>query len=171
MLDPKMEKAINAQINAEHYSAFLYLAMAAQFADLGMAGGQQWMTTQYKEELVHAQVFFDYLIERGGRAKLEALAKPGTKWASGTKMFEDAYAHEQKVTSLIHDMASLALELKDHATYNFLQWFIAEQVEEESTASDMLQKFTMAEEPPAGLYQLDKELGARVFASPSIYAW
>ncbi len=171
MLDPKMEKAINAQINAEHYSAFLYLAMAAQFADLGLAGGQQWMTTQYKEELVHAQVFFDYLIERGGRAKLEALAKPGTKWASGTKMFEDAYAHEQKVTSLIHDMASLALELKDHATYNFLQWFIAEQVEEESTASDMLQKFTMAEEHPAGLYQLDKELGARVFASPSIYAW
>lgn len=171
MLDPKMEKAINAQINAEHYSAFLYLAMSAQFADLGMAGGQQWMTTQYKEELVHAQVFFDYLIERGGRAKLEAIAKPGTKWVSGKKMFEDAYAHEQKVTALIHDLASLALELKDHATYQFLQWFIGEQVEEEATASDFLQKFKLAESSAAGLYQLDKELGTRVFASPSVYAW
>jgi ferritin len=171
MLDPKMEKAINAQINAEHYSAFLYLAMSAQFADLGMPGGQQWMTTQYKEELVHAQVFFDYLIERGGRAKLEAIAKPGSKWASGTKMFADALAHEQKVTALIHDMASLALELKDHATYQFLQWFIAEQVEEEATATDMLQKFTMAEKDAAGLYQLDKELGARAFASPTVYIW
>ncbi len=171
MLDPKMEKAINAQINAEHYSAFLYLAMSAQFADLGMAGGQQWMTTQYKEELVHAQVFFDYLIERGGRAKLEAIAKPGTKWVSGKKMFEDAYAHEQKVTALIHDLASLALELKDHATYQFLQWFIGEQVEEEATASDFLQKFKLAESSAAGLYQLDKELGTRVFVSPSVYAW
>jgi ferritin len=171
MLDPKMEKAINAQINAEHYSAFLYLAMSAQFADLGMPGGQQWMTTQYKEELVHAQVFFDYLIERGGRAKLEAIAKPATKWTSGTKMFADALAHEQKVTALIHDIASLALELKDHATYQFLQWFISEQVEEEATAADMLQKFTMAEKDAAGLYQLDKELGTRVFASPTVYAW
>lgn len=171
MLDPKMEKAINAQINAEHYSAFLYLAMSAQFGDLGMPGGQSWMTTQYKEELVHAQVFFDYLIERGGRVKLDAIAKPGFKWASGRKMFEDAYAHEQKVTALIHEMASLALELKDHATYQFLQWFIGEQVEEEATASDMVQKFTMAGEHPAGLYQLDKELGARVFASPSVYVW
>jgi len=171
MLDPKMEKAINAQINAEHYSAFLYLSMSAQFADLGMPGGQQWMTTQYKEELVHAQVFFDYLIERGGRAKLEAIAKPAVKWASGTKMFADAFAHEQKVTALIHDMATLALELKDHATYQFLQWFIAEQVEEEATASDMLQKFTMAEKDAAGLYQLDKELAARVFASPTVYIW
>ena len=171
MLDPKMEKAINEQINAEHYSAFLYLAMSAQFADLGMPGGQSWMTTQYKEELVHAQVFFDYLIERGGRAKLEAIAKPATKWTSGTKMFEDAYAHEQKVTGLIHDLASLALELKDHATYQFLQWFIGEQVEEESTASDFLQKFKLAEKDAAGLYQLDKELGTRVFASPSVYVW
>ena len=171
MLDPRMEKALNAQINAEHYSAFLYLAMAAQFADLGMPGGQQWMTTQFKEELVHAQVFFDYVVERGGRAKLDTIDKPGSNWVSGTKMFEDAYAHEQHVTALIHEMASLALELKDHATYQFLQWFIAEQVEEEATASDFLQKFKMAEKSAAGLYQLDKELGARVFASPAIYAW
>lgn len=171
MLDPKMEKALNAQINAEHYSAFLYLAMAAQFAELGMPGGQQWMTTQYKEELVHAQVFFDYVIERGGHVELETIAKPPATWASGRKMFEDAYAHEQKVTGLIHDLASLALELKDHATYQFLQWFISEQVEEESTASDFLQKFKLAEDSGAGLYQLDKELGTRVFVSPTVYAW
>jgi ferritin len=171
MLDPKMEKAINEQINAEHYSAFLYLAMSAQFADLGMPGGQSWMTTQFKEELVHAQMFFDYVSERGGRAKLDALAKPPVKWSSGLKMFQDALAHEQKVTARIHDLASLALELKDHATYNFLQWFIGEQVEEEATASDMVQKFTMAGEHPAGLYQLDKELASRLFASPTVYLW
>ena len=82
-------------------------------------------------------------------------------------MFEEALAHEEKVTARIHDLASLALELKDHATYNFLQWFIAEQVEEEETAMDMVQKFKMAGEHPAGLYQLDKELATRVYNAPS----
>jgi ferritin len=82
-------------------------------------------------------------------------------------MFKNALAHEEKVTGRIHDLASLALELKDHATYNFLQWFIAEQVEEEETASGMVQKFVMAGEHPAGLYQLDKELEARIFTPPT----
>jgi ferritin len=167
MLDSRMEEALNRQINAEIYSGYLYLSMAAQFADLGMAGGQNWMTVQYQEELSHAQKIFDYVIERGGRATLAPIEGPQTEWQGGLKMFEEAYAHEQKVTGLINDLATLALELKDHATHNFLQWFIAEQVEEEATASDMVQKFTMAGEHPAGLYQLDKELAARVFTPPT----
>ena len=167
MLDTRMEEAVNRQINAEIYSGYLYLSMAAQFADLGMAGGQNWMTVQYQEELSHAQKMFDYVIERGGRVTLAPIEGPQTKWETGLQMFEGAYAHEQKVTALINDLTTLALELKDHATHNFLQWFIAEQVEEEATASDMVQKFTMAGEHPAGMYQLDKELAARVFTPPA----
>ena len=170
MLDTRMEEAINRQINAEVYSGYLYLSMAAQFADLGMAGGQNWMTVQYQEELSHAQKMFDYVIERGGRVTLAPIEGPQTEWKTGLAMFRDAYGHEQKVTGLINDLATLALELKDHATHNFLQWFIAEQVEEEATASDMVQKFTMAGEHPAGMYQLDKELAARIFTPPTAAA-
>ncbi len=166
MLDKRMQDAINDQINWELYSAYLYLSMAAQFAEMGMPGGQNWMTVQYKEELAHAQKMFDYVITRGGRATLEAIAKPPAQWASGLEMFAEALAHEGTVTARIHDLASLALEIKDHATYNFLQWFIAEQVEEEESAGDMVHKFAMAGEHPAGLYQLDKELSARVFVPP-----
>src|SRR5665647_2927453 len=150
MLDTKIQGAINEQINWELYSGYLYLSMAAQFSELGMPGGQNWMTVQYQEELGHAQKMFDYVTTRGGR-----------------DMFKEALAHEEKVTARSFDLASLALELKDHATYNFLQWFIAEQVEEEESANDMVQKFTMAGDQPAGLYQLDKELAARVFTPPA----
>src|SRR5450756_309169 len=140
MLDTKMQGAINEQINWELYSGYLYLSMAAQFSELGMPGGH---------------------------VTLEAIAKPQTEWAVGLDMFKDALAHEEKVTARIFDLASMALELKDHATHNFLQWFIAEQVEEEESANDMVQKFTMAGDQPAGLYQLDKELAARVFTPPA----
>lgn len=167
MLGTRMQDAINEQINWELYSAYLYLSMAAQFSELGMPGGQNWMTVQFKEELAHAQKMFDYVTTRGGRVTLEAIAKPPTEWASGLDMFTEALAHEEIVTSRIHDLASLALEIKDHATYNFLQWFIAEQVEEEESAGDMVQKFKMAGEHPAGLYQLDKELQARVYTPPT----
>ena len=170
MLDPRMEQALNEQINWELYSGYLYLSMASQFAALGMPGGQNWMTVQYKEELNHAQMMFDYVLTRGGRVVLEAIAKPPTEWPDGLAMFRQALEHEQMVTKRIHDLASLALELKDHATYNFLQWFIAEQVEEEESAGDMVQKFTMAGEHPAGLYQLDKELAARVYTPPATAA-
>src|SRR5450756_2757819 len=142
MLDTKMQGAINEQINWELYSGYLYLSMAAQFSELGMPGGQNWMTVQNQEELGHAQKMFDYVTTRGGRVTLEAIAKPRTEWAGGLDMFKEALAHEEKVTARIFDLASLALELKDHATYNFLQWFIAEQVEEEESANDMAVSYT-----------------------------
>lgn len=167
MLDTRMQDAVNEQINWELYSGYLYLSMSAQFAALGMPGGQNWMTVQYQEELAHAQKMFDYVIARGGRVTLTAIAGPQTEWPDGLSMFRQALEHEGIVTGRIHDLASLALEIKDHATYNFLQWFIAEQVEEEETAGDMVQKFTMAGEHPAGLYQLDKELATRVFTPPA----
>jgi len=170
MLDKRVQDAINDQINWEFYSGYLYLSMAAQFADLGMPGGQNWMTVQYQEELTHAQKMFDYVLQRGGRVTLEAIARPQTEWPDGLSMFKVALEHEEGVTARIFDMTSLALELKDHATHNFLQWFIAEQVEEEENASDMLHKFTLAGDQPAGLYQLDKELAARVFTPPATTA-
>ncbi|MCX6372452.1 MAG: ferritin [Actinobacteria bacterium] len=167
MLDKRMQDAINDQINWELYSGYLYLSMAAQFSEMGMAGGQNWMTVQYQEELSHAQKMFDYVTTRGGRVTLEAIPKPQTEWAGGLDMFKEALAHEEGVTARIFDLASLALEIKDHATHNFLQYFIAEQVEEEESAGDMVQKFTMAGDQPGGLYQLDKELAARVFTPPA----
>ena len=167
MLDKKMQDAINEQINWEIFSGYLYLSMSSQFAELGMPGGQNWMTVQYQEELAHAQIMFNYVLTRGGRVVLDAIDKPQTDWPDGLSMFKDALAHEEKVTARIDALASLALEIKDHASYQFLQWFIGEQVEEEETASEMVRKFSMAGEHPAGLYQLDKELAARVYNVPS----
>jgi ferritin len=167
MLDQRMQDAFNSQINWEFYSGYLYLSMASKFADLGMAGGQNWMTVQYQEELAHARIMFSYVLTRGGRVVLDAVPRPEAEWPGGLAMFEEALAHEEGVTARIHDMASLALELKDHATYSFLQWFIGEQVEEEESAMDMVNKFKLAGDTPAGLYQLDKELAARVYNVPT----
>ncbi len=167
MLDPRMQDAFNSQINWELFSGYLYLSMASQFGEMGMPGGQSWMTAQYQEELAHARIMFDYVLTRGGRVLLEAIDRPQAEWSSGLEMFEDALAHEEGVTARIHEMASLALEIKDHATFNFLQWFVAEQVEEEETASDWVSKYKMVGSHPGGLYHLDKELGMRRYTPPS----
>jgi ferritin len=167
MLDKQMEKALNEQINAEFYSAFLYLSMAAQFDDMGLAGGGSWMRVQYQEEVAHAMKMFDYVVERGGRVKLTTIEAPKVKWASALTMFKDALAHEEKVTGLINGLVDLAIELRDHATNQFLQWFIAEQVEEEATAGEQVHKVKLAGESPAGLYVLDKEWGTRIFHPPA----
>ena len=167
MLDQRMQDAFNSQINWEFYSAYLYLSMASQFAEMGMAGGQNWMTVQYQEEIAHARIMFSYVLTRGGRVLLETVEQPETEWTDGRTMFADALSHEEGVTARIHEMASLALELKDHATYSVLQWFISEQVEEEESAMDMLNKFKLAGDTPAGLYQLDKELAVRVYNVPT----
>ena len=167
MLYDRMQTALNKQINAEHYSAYLYLAMAAKFADLGLPGGANWMKAQYQEELVHGNMIFDYVLERGGDAQLADIAAHAKEWTTPLAMFEAALAHEQLVTGLIGDLASLALELKDHATFQFLQWFVAEQVEEEASVQDVIDKFRLAGEARGGLYQIDRELGARVFTPPA----
>ena len=167
MLDQRMQDALSGQINAELYSAYLYLSMSAQFAELGMSGGQNWMHVQFQEELSHAQKFFDYVVERGGRVLLEAIDKPDREWPTALAIFEHALEHEHKVTGLINSLADLALELRDHATLQELQWFIGEQVEEEATADDMVKKLRLVQGAPGGLYEIDKELAARVFVPPA----
>ncbi|MGC9516378.1 MAG: ferritin [Methanomicrobiales archaeon] len=167
MLGEKIENALNSQLNAELYSGYLYLAMNAYFESIDMSGFANWMKIQAQEELSHAMKIHDYIVQRGGRVILEEIEKPKTEWGSPLSVFEQVYEHEQKVTGLINDLVNLAIEEKDHATNNFLQWFVAEQVEEEESSSGVLQKVKLAGGDSGSLFMLDNELGQRVFNPPS----
>ena len=167
MISKKMEKALNTQVNAELYSAYLYLSMESHFKSLNMNGFANWMRIQTQEEMMHAMKIYEFINERGGRVTLKAIDGPPTKWDSPLAVFEAVYAHEQKVTGLINDLVNLAIEEKDHATNSFLQWFVNEQVEEESSADEVVQQLKMMENAPGGMFMLDRELGQRVFAPPA----
>ena len=167
MLSERMMKALNKQLNAELYSAYLYLSMAAYFESKNLKGFANWMRVQAQEELMHAMKFFDYINERGGRVYLEAIEKPPTEWKSPLDVFEATYEHEVKVTSMINDLVNMAMEEKDHATYNMLQWFVAEQVEEEASADEVRQQLRMIKEDGRGIMMLDRELKQRTFTPPA----
>ncbi len=161
-----MEEALNKQVNAEFYSAYLYLAMAAYFESIDLAGCAKWMYAQTQEEMVHGMKIYDFINERGGRVKLEAIEAPQVEWESPLAVFEHAYSHEQHVTSLINDLMNLAIEEKDHATQIFLQWFVTEQVEEEASANEVVQKLKLAGASSGGLFMVDRELGQRQMPIP-----
>jgi ferritin len=163
MISKNMEKALNEQINAEMYSAYLYLSMEAYFRSLDLSGFANWMRVQTQEETTHAMKIYDYIDERGGRVILKSIATPQTEWKSPLAVFEAVYKHEQKVTGLINDLVNLAIKEKDHATSAFLQWFVSEQVEEEASADKIVQQMRMIGDAPGGLFMLDHELGQRVF--------
>ncbi|MFH1487577.1 MAG: ferritin [Pseudomonadota bacterium] len=167
MLNKKMEKALNEQVNAELYSAYLYLSMEAYFKSLNLVGFAAWMRVQTQEELFHSMKFYDYINERGGRVLLKAIEAPQTQWKSPLGAFEAAYEHEQGVTALINGLVDLAIKEKDHATNNFLQWFVAEQVEEEDNTSGVVEQIKLIGEATGGLFMLDRELGQRTFTMPA----
>jgi len=167
MLTPKMEAALNEQINAEYYSAYLYLSMAAYFDSINLPGFANWMRVQNEEETFHTMKFFDFVVERGNRVKLTAIEAPETEWDSPLAVFEATLAHEQHVTGLINKLVDLALSESDHATNNFLQWFVGEQVEEEATADGILQQLRLMKDAPGGLFMMDRELGQRTFTPPT----
>jgi ferritin len=167
MLSKKMEKALNEQVNAELYSAYLYLSMEAYFKSLNLNGFANWMRVQTQEEITHAMKIYEFIDERGGRISLKAIDGPQTKWDSPLAVFKAVYEHEQKVTGLINNLVNLAIEEKDHATNTFLQWFVNEQVEEESSADQLVQQLKMMENAPGGMFMLDRELGQRVFTPPA----
>jgi len=167
MLNPKMEKALNEQINAELYSAYLYLSMAAYFEDLNLKGFGNWMKVQNLEETFHAMKLYGFIIDRGGKVKLQALKGPKTAWKSPLDAFQDTLKHEQLVTSLINDLVYLAVELKDRASEGFLQWYVAEQVEEEAAANGIIQQLKLVGDNGAALIMLDREFGARTFTPPA----
>ena len=132
MIKDVILEALNKQINAELYSAYLYISMSAYFESINLKGFANWMKVQAKEEVSHAMRIYNYVVERGGRVKLMAIEQPPIEWESPLHAFESAYNHEVKVTAMINELVDLALKEKDHATYNMLQWVINEQVEEES---------------------------------------
>lgn len=166
MIKEKIQNALNEQFNAEFYSAYLYLSMNAYCHSIDLSGLANWMFCQYQEEMMHAMKLYDYVNERGGRMILKAIDGPQTEWDSPTAMFEHVYKHEQKVTGLINNLVDFSIEERDHATTNFLQWFVSEQVEEEASASDVLQKIKLVGNDGNGLFILDKELAARIFTPP-----
>ena len=153
---------MNAQLNAELYSSYLYLSMASYFESIDLAGFGHWMRVQAQEELFHGMKFFDYISERGGKVTLSKIDGPATTWKSPSAPFDQAYKHEQKVTGLINELVNLAIKEKDHATNNFLQWFVKEQVEEEASASEIVQKLKLIGGKGNGLFMLDQELSQRL---------
>jgi len=166
MLTEKMQDALNQQVNAEFYSAYLYLAMEAYFKSLNLPGFANWMRVQTQEELLHAMKIYDYVNQRSGRVTLKVIKQPQSEWSSPLAAFEAAYKHEQTVTALINDLVNLAVKEKDHATGTFLQWFVNEQVEEEASANDVVQKLKMTDKAPGGRFLIDQQLGQRVFTPP-----
>ncbi len=166
MLKEKMLKALNSQVNAEMYSSYLYLSMESYFQSNSLTGFSSWMRGQVQEELFHGMKIYDYICERGGKVVLDAIKKPDSTWKSPLVAFEHILKHEQLVTSLINDLMDLAIAEKDHATQNFLQWFVAEQVEEEASVGEIVDKLKLIKDDTSGLFMLDAELGKRIFTLP-----
>lgn len=163
MLSKKMEEALNAQINAELWSAYLYLSMAAYAHGNGYPGIGNWFQVQFQEEQDHAKILFNYIIQRDGHVTLKAIDAVPTDWESLLSIFEDTLAHEQKVTGLINNLFALSTAENDFATQSMLKWFIDEQVEEEETAKNIIDNLKMINNNGYGIYMLDKELGARTY--------
>ena len=161
MISKTMETAISRQVNRELFSAYLYLAMSAYFETASMKGFAKWMRLQAKEEQMHAMKLYDFVFARGGKVTLAEIEAPKSKWASAGKVFEETYAHEQKVTAMINGLVDLAKKENDHATFEMLQWFVKEQVEEEEHALDILNQIKIVGDVPGHLFWLDHQLGKR----------
>jgi ferritin len=162
-----MVEVLNKQINNEIYSAYLYLSMSAHSTFVGLKGFANWFMVQYQEEMTHAMKIYDYIHDQGGRVKLMAVEQPPTEFGSPLEMFEKTLKHEKFVTKCINDLVDLAIEEKDHATNIFLQWFVTEQIEEESNDNEIISKLKLVGEEGNGLIMIDKELTGRVFAPPA----
>jgi len=168
MLSKNIHEAINAQINAEMWSAYLYLSMSMDAETKGYKGVANWFYVQYREELDHARIFMNYLNSRDVRVELRAIEAVPTSWKSVQDMFRQTLEHEQKVTAMINAIGALAREANDFATTNRLTWFIDEQVEEEENAREMIASADAVEDNKYGMYMLDKELAGRVYTAPSV---
>lgn len=167
MLTKKLEEALNKQINAELWSAYLYLSMSMHFADEGLPGFANWFKVQFEEEQFHAEKLMNYMISKSSRVNLMPIDKVETSWESVLAAFKDTLAHEKIVTKSINDLVKLAREENDYATESVLQWFVNEQVEEEETAQGMVDALKLIGDNGLGIYMMDKELGQRGFTPPA----
>ncbi|MBN2103109.1 ferritin [bacterium] len=163
MLGNKMAVALNAQINKEMYSAYLYMAMSAYSEERGLSGFANWFMVQYKEEMTHAMKIYHYLQEQGAKINLKAIEEPPSDFQSPLEMFKKTLVHEQFVTKSINELVDLAISENDHATQIFLQWFVTEQVEEEANDQEIIGKLEMIGDNPGALFMMDRELGSRTF--------
>ena len=166
MVSKKMIEAMNDQINAETYSAYLYLSMSAYCSFIGLKGAANWFFVQTQEEMTHAVRLYNYINRQSGHVVLKAIDKPPAELKSLTEMYEAALKHEKYITGRINDLVNLARGEKDHASEVFLQWFVTEQVEEEENDVDVLAKLKLAGKDGSALFMIDNELGTRVFAMP-----
>jgi ferritin len=161
MISTAMEKALFNQLNDEFYSAYLYLGMSAYCSHLEFNGAASWFKLQYEEEHVHATKIYNYLVEQGVHVVLEELEKPPSEFGKLVDVFCVSLSHEQTMTSRLNDLSDQALKEKDHATYNLLQWFVNEQVEEESLLGGIISKLKLVKDDGYGLLMIDNELGTR----------
>jgi len=169
MISKKITKALNGQLNKEFHSAYIYLGMSAYASSNGYNGCAKWFNMQYQEEVAHAMKLFRYLEEQGAQIVLQDIKALNIVDANSIiEVFVMAFEHEQKMTGWLNDLSDMAMKEKDHATYNLLQWYVKEQVEEESLFSEIIDKFKIVGGDGYGLYSIDKELGARVFVDPTI---
>ena len=167
MITKKMEKALNAQINREFYSAYLYLAMSAYCNKINMHGCEHWFRMQYAEEILHMTRMFDYIMQHGGEAHLMKIDEPPADFGSVLGAFEAGLKHEQFITGSINGLLDVAVEEKDHATRVFLQWFITEQVEEEANVKEIVDRLKMIGDNGAALIKIDKKLSQRTAPVPA----
>ncbi len=168
MLDAKVANLINEQVNKEFYSAYLYLDFSNYYYNEGLDGFGNWYKIQAQEERDHAMLMLTYLQNNGEKVVLEAIAKPDVELKEFIDPLNEGLKHEQYVTSLIHNIYDAANSVRDFRTMQFLDWFVKEQGEEEKNAEDLVKKFTLFGSDPKGLYMLDNELAARVYAAPSL---
>lgn len=168
MIEKKIQDALNQQLVAEFYSAYLYLSMGGYCESINLTGFANWMKVQFQEEQFHATKFYDFIIERGGSVCLAEISAPPSSWDCPKGVFEATLEHERKVTGLINDLIYLARDHRDNASEIFLQWFVKEQVEEESTAATILGKLNLIKDNAHALLMLDAELAQRVFTPPVV---
>lgn len=168
MISQKINDAINVQINHEFWSGYLYLSMANHFESIGRKGIANWFRIQFKEEFAHAQIFINYINARGGKVTLFPIEEVPQEWESPLIAFVNTLEHERHVTKLINDLYALAEAERDFATRQMLNWFIAEQVEEEENAQDIIDNFTLVGNDGTGIYQIDSELGKRTYTAPAL---
>lgn len=161
MLSKKLQSALNDQINAELFSAYLYLSMSSWFKAQNLEGFASWLQVQAQEEVGHAMKIYGYLHDKGAAVELKQIEAPQKSWKSPLAAFEDAYKHEVYISGRINDLADLAVAEKDHATNVFLHWFVEEQVEEEASALAVVEKLKLVATHPSGIYMLDREMASR----------
>lgn len=162
MISTRIQAALSEQLNREFYSAYLYLAMSAYSSNADFNGAASWLELQYEEEILHATRIYRYLIDQAVPVRLQAIGEPPAEFGTLLEVFESSLRHEQAMTSGLNELSDLALAEKDHATYNLLQWFVNEQVEEEATLNGIIAKLRMVKGDGYGMLMVDNELGVRV---------